>query len=111
MFTKEQMNQMLEEVKPQIIESMKKEIRGEISYEIKTAVKEEIKKCICEFMEKEIIPEITKKLLEEKEGLIQIGIKIMPEMVNLISMALLEELKQNIESSYSRDKIIKALFD
>jgi len=110
MITAEQINEMLEAAKPSIIEGFKKEIANNISYEVKSAASRVIIEETTKWVKENIIPEVVKSLVESKEGLIAVGAKLAPQMVESLVEGALKDFKKNIESSYSRNKIMEAMF-
>ena len=106
----EEINKMLEEIKPDIQASLKKELLQSITWEAKQEATRQIQKCISDFIAEEILPEVKKDLIESKESLVSIGIKAAPMIVDEIAKAMCKSVADKLGQSYSRDSLFASLF-
>lgn len=106
----EDVNKFLEEIKPDIKESIKKELTNSLSWDVKDQALKQIKECIKGFIESEVIPEVQKDLIENKEGLISVGKSAAPLIVEELAKGMAKSVAEKLESSYSRNDMLKGLF-
>ena len=105
------LNEILEQVKPSLIDGLKQELQSGITYEVKQAVAEQVRDHITKWIQVEVLPEITKNLIESKEGFIALGPRIGEEALESLALSFTKSLKDNLNNSWSRKEIFKALFD
>lgn len=110
MITAEQINEMLEAAKPSIIEGFKQEIKSSISWEVKNKAAEIVADETAKWVKENIVPEIVKQLVESKEGLISVSVKLAPMMVESLVTAMADEFKNKMQNSWDRTKIFEAIF-
>lgn len=110
-FTEEQISKMLEEATPSIVEGFKKELTDSISWDVRNTAAELVKRKTTEWVEENIFPEIEKQLIESKDGLISLAGSFGPEIVEMVTASLILQLKERLEKSWERSKILKAMFD
>lgn len=103
--------EMLELAMPSVIEGMKKELTQSITWDVKNTASKLIVDHVSEWVKENILPDISTQLAENKDSLIAVGIQMGPLMVQALSEAMLVDLKKNLESSWDRQKIYKALFE
>lgn len=107
--TQEQIETILDELKPDMLSALKTEairnIQSNFTYAASVIISDAVKKWTAE----EVVPEILKHLTESKEGLIQIGIKSSEEVVEEFSKAMTAQIKETLESSYRRSELFKKL--
>lgn len=107
--TTEQMQELLEAAKPSVIESLKRELTQSISWEVKAKAGELIRLHTEEWIKAHILPEITKSMIESKEGMIAIGVKLAPAIVDEITKAMIAAVAKNMTDSWSRKKFFESL--
>lgn len=110
MITVEQINEMLEAAKPSIIEGFKKEIKDGISWEVKNAAMQIVSTETQKWIKENIIPEIVKELIESKQGLISIGVKLAPKLVDALVVEMTKAFTSKLENSWERNKIFESIF-
>lgn len=110
MITNEQISEMLEAAKPSIIEGFKQEIKQSITWEVKQKAASMVAEETAKWVKENIIPEIVKELVESKEGLIGVGAKLAPAMVEGLVASMTEAFKKKMEQSWERKKIFEAIF-
>jgi len=81
-----------------------------VTWEIKQKAAEIVAKETTKWINENIIPELIAYLVESKNGLLQIGAKLAPRMVEELTKILIDGFKKKLESSYERGLIIKSLF-
>ena len=102
--------ELLELALPSVLEGIKKEMVQTIDWQTKDAAAKLVTTHVSEWITANILPEITKRLVEEKESLISLGTTLGAATVEAVSAAMLDQLKKNLEG-YKRTTIFKALFD
>ncbi len=111
MLKQKEIDEILEKAKPSIIEGLRKEVVSAAIQNFKYSFESEIANHITKWIKEEILPEITKKLVEGKEGLISAGVKIVPSIVTAITESVTDSIKKKMEDSWDRKKILTALFE
>lgn len=109
MLTEETVQKILSEQAPSILAGLKEEISDAAMRQSRYIIEEEIGSHVREWIKAEILPEITEQLIENKEGLISIGTKAAPLMVEELANSLCAALKENLEQSWNRKKLFEAL--
>ncbi len=107
--TQEQIETILDELKPDMLKALKEEAVKNIQNNFTYAASGIISKAVEKWTAEEVVPEILKHLTESKEGLIQIGIKSAEEIVEGFSKAMTAQIKETLESSYKRSDLFKKL--
>lgn len=106
----EQIKTLLEEIKPSIMRGFKKEIKEVVEQKIKWEAQEIIGSYVRDWIKENIIPELQKNLVESKEGLILMGIKLTEAIVADLSHSITIHMKEKLENTWERKKILEALF-
>lgn len=101
---------LLEEARPQVLESLKRELSQQISYDARNALSGEINKLVKQWVEDEIIPEVSKMLIESKDSILSSCVVSAEQIAKLLAESMLVKVKENVESSYKRNNIMEALF-
>jgi len=96
---KEDIDKLLDEIKPDIKESLQKEMLSSLTYDVKQQAISQIASGVKQFVNDEIMPEIMKQLVESKEGLISVGVKAGPLVVDEISKAMCLTVSEKISIS------------
>ena len=109
MLKQEEIQKLIEEVKPSVVEVFKRELLMEAEERAREAAEQVIVEHIKKVMAEEVLPEITKRILESKEGLISIGARIADEMAQMLAEAFTNELSDKLNNSWERRKILRAL--
>ena len=108
--TQEQIQSILEEAKPSIIAGLREEVTRQAKWEINPIVSKMIQDEVTSFMTAEIIPVIKQQLVEGKDGLIKTAIEAANSVATGLANAMAATLKEKLEKSYERTKILEALF-
>jgi predicted N-formylglutamate amidohydrolase len=109
MYSQEQINDLLEAAKPSIIEGLKKEIKQSITYQMQEAAAKAVREHTTNWITENVIPEITKELVESKEGLVALGAKLAPVLLDSLTESFADTIKKKMESSWERKKVFEAL--
>jgi hypothetical protein len=111
MFTPEQINELLEQAKPSVIESLKNDLRAQISWDTKNTAGELVRKHVTEWVQEQILPEVTKQLIESKESLVSLGVCIAPALMEALTKAFTDAVSESLKSSWQRKKVFDALLN
>jgi hypothetical protein len=107
----EQIEELLEAAKPAVIESLKKELSYAVTHEAKAVAVEHIKEHTIAWVKEHIIPECTKALIENKDGMIAIATTLGPAIVDEVVKGMTLALSEKLKSSWERKKIFGSMFD
>jgi hypothetical protein len=110
MLTPEQMNDLLEQAKPSIIEGLKQQVFSSFNYTMKEEAAKVIRDHVTVWVKDNIIPEITKQLVESKDGLIKTGLTLAQSLCDLLMESMVKELGKKLQNSWERTKILEAMF-
>lgn len=111
MTTEEQVQKALAAALPDIVGALKEEIKNTVSYRVKEEISQQVNKTITEWYSVELVPEVLKVLAQEKEGLIGSIPKFATALNEALMASMLAKAKENLESSYRRNDILKKLFE
>jgi hypothetical protein len=109
MLTQEQVNELLESAKPSIIQSIKDELKQSITYEMKQACAQQVKAHTEQWIKENVIPEITTALIEGKDGLVGVGVKLGPAIVDEVVKGMTAAVAENLKNSWDRKKVFESL--
>lgn len=109
MLSAEQIAEMLEAAKPSIIESIKADVKQSISWEVKETCAKEVRTHVEAWIKENVLPEVTAALVESKEGLIAIGVKLGPAVVDAVVIEMTKSVAEKLSKSWERKKIFEAL--
>lgn len=111
MLTNEEIAKLLDEAKPSIVAGLKADILSQISWEVKHVVAGLVKGHVEGWVKENALPDITRGLVESKQGIVAIGAQLGPEVAKALVAALTDSLKKSLEQSYQRSAMFKALFN
>ena len=111
MLTNEEIAKLLDEAKPSIVAGLKADILGQISWDVKNAVGGLVKEHVEQWVKENILPDITRGLIESKAGMVAVGVQLGPEVAKVMVASLLDSLKKTMEQSYRRTSVFKSMFD
>lgn len=109
MLTEQQISEMVKDSIPDIKAAIKIDIAEAIIKESRYAVSSQVSKIVAEWAEKELAPEVTRILIESKDGFIKAIGDFANQLNDELVKTLLGEAKKNLTQSYNRTKIIDAL--
>lgn len=110
MFSPEQIEKLLEDAKPQVIESLKKELLSTISWEAQNECAKVIREHVHEWLLENVIPDITKSLIESKDSLISLGVNVAPAVCEKLAEAMTTQISEKLNSDWKRREILETLF-
>lgn len=108
-FTQEQIQELLDAAKPSVIESIKNDLIRNVTYDVREAAGRLIQEHIQAWIKENVLPELSKQLVESKESLISVGVAAAPQLVQQIATAMTEALAENLKNTWERKKIFEAL--
>lgn len=103
-------DELVELALPSVLDGLKQELTRTIDWQVKERAAKLVGDHVETWIKENILPEITSILIESKEGLIQLGAKVGPALVEEMTAALLAQFKKNLEQSWDREKIFSAMF-
>lgn len=109
MFDESHVKELLDAAKPAVIESLKRELAQTISYDVKQQAARLINEAVTSWVNENIIPEITARLVESKDGLIALGAKIAPAMVEQLAEGVSKTIADKMKESWGRRELFKTL--
>lgn len=109
MFNKEQVQELLDAAKPSVIETIKNDLIRNVSYDVRETAGRLIKEHVETWIKENVLPELSKQLIESKDSLISVGVAAAPQLVQQLATAMTESLAENLKSSWDRKKIFEAL--
>lgn len=107
--TAEQVQEILEAAKPDIIKGLRDEIVAQAKWDLNAEAGKLVRAEVEKFVSAEVVPEVRKQLLEAKDGLIGVAVPLAEQIVATLAASLGEQAKKNLETSYKRAEIVKAL--
>jgi prophage antirepressor-like protein len=107
--TEVQIKEILDSALPDVVAGLKTELKEMTLNQIKWSADETIGKFIRQWLSENILPEIEKTLIESKAGLVATAVLMAEQSMALIAKAHAESLAKRLESSYSREKILKSI--
>ena len=105
--------EVMESSKETIKEAVKKQVEENITTNLYWSIKGEIETVVKEYMEKEIIPEVKKRLSDDKEPIIDATAKAITEATKVATIELGKKMAENAAkkiSGYGGNDILKKLF-
>lgn len=109
--SREQMDEILDEVRPSVLQGVKDDFQRMVHQEILSGARTEISAMVKEWVKENILPEVEKELVESKEGLVSVGKKMAQEIVVEFAKKMTEDVKKRLENEWDRRKILGALFN
>jgi division protein CdvB (Snf7/Vps24/ESCRT-III family) len=106
-----QVKDLIDSVMPEIKNKLKQQVIGSVSNQLKYIIEQTIDSESKKFIEGVIVPETRLYLIENKEGLTKILNEALAKVLTEGARCIVETAGKNFESSYKREKIIKALFE
>lgn len=109
--TEEQTQQIIDGALDQIKQAVIGEATEEASWRVKTAAGNAVTEIVTTFVKEEVAPEILTSLRERKSVLVNAAIASAENMAAQLAEAMSQKLAENLGGSYSRKKILEAMFD
>jgi hypothetical protein len=109
--TPEEIMAVLENHREELVAHMVEETKTEITRKINWTLAEEVNKIVKDFITTEIAPEIKAQLVENKPAILK-AIAVMTEQFSMdLTEALLAQARENLNQSWKRNEIMKAMFN
>jgi len=102
--------EMLKQAIPKVIESLREELTRSVSWEVKNKAIQTVQDFVVEWVKTNILPEVGNELVGMKDELVEEGKRSVSTMVTEVSNALGEHLRKQLEQSWTRGQIFKAMF-
>jgi hypothetical protein len=109
MYSKEQIQELLDAAKPSVIESIKADLIRNVSYDVRETAGRLIQEHVQSWIKENVLPEISRQLVESRESLISVGTAAAPLLVQQLATAMTESLAENLKNSWERKKVFEAL--
>ena len=109
--TEDQQASIIEEAMVHIKEAVIDSATRQATYTASDAIQREVNEVVSTFMREHIAPDITAALLGSKETIVKAAVLSAESMAENLAKAMTASLAENLADSYSRNKIIEALFD
>lgn len=103
-------DELVELALPSVLEGIRKELVQTIDWQVKEDAAKIVSAHVTAYIQENVLPEITRQLVESKDGLIALGGALGPAVIAAMTDALMEELKKNLQGSWDRKKIFDAMF-
>ena len=110
MLNKEQFEKLLEDNLPSIMEGLKEELQSTVKFELTRVLSSELEEYTKQWVKENIIPEVGKQLVESKDVLMKSVVNGCSQIADMIIEGMVKQAKDNLQSSWDRKKIFKALF-
>ncbi len=110
MLSQDEINKLLDAAKPRVIESLQEEISKTISYNVLAQARETISKHVADWVVANVVPDITKQLIESRDGLISVGAKVAEQLADELVKGMTEQISENLKHSWTRREILEKLF-
>lgn len=112
LITSEDISEIFKNVIPSIKEQATKQItdkiKSQLSWKFESIISDEVNKFIME----EIVPEVRKQLMTQKDAITAKAVEGINECVAMVGKAMLQVVSNKMSnSSWQREKIIKAFFE
>jgi len=110
MLTQEHLEQIVKDNLSSIVKGFENELSEAVSREMLEQCHSVVGKAVRQWIEENIVPEITKQLVEQKDSLIATAAQLGPLVVKELVEKITEQSKKNLGESWTRKKIMEALF-
>lgn len=109
--TAEEIMSALDSHREELVVYMVEQTKSEISKKITWALQDEINKLVRAYIQEEIAPEIKSILVEDKPAILRAVITMTEELTKDLATAMLASARENLMQSYTRNEIVKKIFD
>lgn len=108
--TEEQVDALLKDAAPQVTSALISELKTCLDWNLKETAAELVRDHTTAWINENVLPEITAALVESKDGLVSLGLKVAEGAVQVTADALVQAIRKNLENNWDRKKIVEALF-
>lgn len=106
----DQINSILDDLKPSIISGLKAELQLEIQDTILRVSRTQISEFIEKWIAENVIPSLELELVESKAGLISLGVSTSHEVIRILTEEITKSISERLSNSWKRSQMIKAIF-
>jgi len=109
-FTDEQIQEIVNSAKVSLTDATAKELAKSVEHTITYQSSQVIGDFAKTWVTENILPEVQKQLIENKDAMISVAVRSVEDMALQLSKAMTESLAKTLESSYSRNDLLKKMF-
>lgn len=95
---------------PDIVETLKQELIRGITYEIRNKIQSQIAGTVEEWYKTSMVDEVKTALVDSKLGILGGVVPFAEELQKALLRSMIDVLTKNLTQSYSRTRILEALF-
>jgi len=106
-----QITQLIEESRESLKEKILESVREQVQWSVSRAINNEVGEIVSEFVKTELAPEIREHLIGSKTVIIEAATENLKPLADAVVKSFVDQITENLGTSYKRDKIIKALLD
>ena len=110
MFTEEEIAKILDDAKDELranlVEDMKNQMKSSVEYTLGA----ELRKVVAEYVKDEIVPDLKARLIDDKPIILKAAINSANEVGEILSKALVEDMKEKLGKDYTRRNILNAIW-
>lgn len=111
MLTKEAIEQIINDSTESIKQGVIEQVKTDTAYQVRQIVTAEIKTIVSEMVKTTIAPAVQEALLKDKSALVAGAVAACNTISEQLAIAMVAAITENLSQSYSRKKIIDALFE
>lgn len=105
----EQIDSILDDLKPSIISGLKAELKLEIQNAILRGARDQINSFVEKWIAENVIPSLEIELVESKAGLISLGVSISYELIRILTEEITKSISERLNNSWKRTQMLKAI--
>lgn len=109
-FTDDQIQEIINSAKVSLTEATAKELAKSVEQSITYQASQVVGEFAKTWVTENILPEVKRQLVENQDALIAVAAKSAEDMAIQLAKAMSESLKKTLESSYSRNDLLKKMF-
>jgi len=110
MLTEEQIQQIVAESTADIEDSAKRQVKDSVSHVVSRAVQDCIRECATAYLTEHVKPQIVAMLTEHNAAILEAATRVASEAGTLLVQAMVADFKKKLETSWTRKKILEAMF-
>ena len=110
MFSEEEITKILEDAKDELRANLVEDMKDRLKTSVEYTLGAEVRKVIEEYVKTEIVPDLKAALIEDKPIILKAAIKGANEIGEVLSKALVEDMKAKLGKEYTRRNIIDAIW-
>ena len=110
MLTEEQIQQIVADSAADITATAKRQVKEKVAHEVSYAVSQCIRDCASAYLAEHVKPKIVEMLTENNEAILEAATRVASEAGTLLVQAMVADFKSKLETSWTRKKILEAMF-